>query len=141
MNSKFKLFIVLGIFTLYSCEMDSLDLFGEDIRDGITGEWKVDEDSELFSKKGLDRFYNVNISKDIADSTAVLVDGFYEFSGKVRLVLNELNILIPDQEIEGSIVEDGSGSISSDFKSITLYYYVDLGIGERDVVRADYFRE
>ena len=132
---------MLSIVTVYSCELDTLDLFDDDPRDGITGEWKVDEDSEIFGKKSMERFYNVLITKDATDSTAVWVDGFYELSGDVKMILNERNIEIPDQTIDGFTIEDGSGSVSDDFESIILYYYVDIGTGERDVVRADYARE
>lgn len=123
------------------CELlDELDPQNSDVRDRITGKWVVDEDSEIFKKKSAERFYNVTITKDLFDSTAFYIDGFYELDGRVKVIMNSLNLDIPDQTISDYIIQDGSGSIAADFKSITLYYYVDLGIGERDVVRADYSR-
>ena len=132
--------IMLSILTLYSCELDTIDIFSVELRDAISGEWRVDEDSEIFGKKSTERFYNVIITKDATDTTAVWVDGFYELSGKVKMILNDTNIEIPDQIIDGFKIELGSGSISDDIRSITLYYYIDLGTGEKDIVRADYTR-
>lgn len=139
MRDKICFLLVLSLLALNSCELTDL-LLDEDPRDAITGEWKVDEDSQIFGKKSAERFYNVSISKDATDSTAVHVSGFYELNGKVRMHLNFNNISIPDQAVDGFTIENGSGSIASDKKSITLYYYVDFGTGEKDIVRADYSR-
>jgi hypothetical protein len=128
-----------GIFILNSCEEDPLNLFSDDPRDGITGEWVVDEDSELFKKKALNRFYNVNITKHPADTSAIYVDGFYEINDRVKIIMNNRNLNIPDQVVDGFSIEDGYGSISFDFETITLYYDVAF-TGERDIVRADYTR-
>lgn len=135
----FIISFLAGILILNSCEEDPFDLFEDDPRDGLTGEWVVDEDSEIFKKKDMNRIYNVNIRKDPSDSTALLVNGFYELSGSVKMIMNDRNITIPVQTIDGFTVEDGSGTISFDFESITLYYYVSF-TGDRDVVRADYTR-
>lgn len=131
--------VISLVFSLNSCEEDPFNIFSDDPREGLLGEWKVDEDSEIFRKKDINRFYNVNITKDPSDSTAILVNGFYELSGKVKIIMNDRNLAIPDQTIDGFTVEDGSGTISFDFESITLYYYVSF-TGDRDVVRADYTR-
>lgn len=135
----FIISFLVGILLLNACEEDPFDLFSDDPRDGLTGEWVVDEDSEIFKKKDLNRIYTVSITKDPSDSTALLVNGFYELSGKVKMIMNNRSISIPDQTINGFTVEDGSGTISFDFESITLYYYVSF-TGDRDVVRADYTR-
>lgn len=140
---KTKFFLITGILIItiitHSCEEDPFDLFSDDLRDVITGEWVVDEDSEIFRKKDMNRFYNVNITKDPTDSTLIYVDGFYELNGKVRIIMNGRNLDIPDQVIDGFSVEDGYGSVSIDFESITLYYDVAF-TGDRDIVRADYTR-
>lgn len=141
MKNKFLYLIgfLLSIFLLNSCEEDPFDLFSDDPRDGLTGEWIVDEDSEIFKKKDMNRIYSVTIRKDPSDSMGLLVNGFYELNAEVKLIMDSRNITIPDQTISGFTVEDGSGTISFDFKSITLYYYVTF-TGDRDVVRADYTR-
>jgi hypothetical protein len=135
----FIISFLMGVMLLNSCEEDPFDLFSDDPRDGLTGEWIVDEDSEIFKKKDMNRIYSVRISKDPSDSTAILVDGFYELSGKVKMIMENRNISIPDQTLNGFTIEDGSGNISFDFESMTLYYYVSF-TGDRDVVRADYTR-
>lgn len=137
-KAYFLLVFMSSVFV--SCELlDELDTEG-DIRDEITGEWTVDEDSELFDKKSTESIYTININKDNSDSTVVWATGLYQLSGRVKLVLDDVNIDIPDQNIGGYAIENGSGSISSNFKSITLYYYVDLGTGEKDIVRDDLTR-
>lgn len=138
-KNLFLVSFVIVISLLNSCEEDPFDLFSDDPRDGLTGEWIVNEDSEIFKKKDMNRIYNVTIRKDPSDSTGLLVNGFYELSGEVKLIMDNRNITIPDQTISGFKVEDGSGTISFDFKTITLYYYVTF-TGDRDVVRADYTR-
>ncbi|MCF8380256.1 MAG: hypothetical protein K9H49_11800 [Bacteroidales bacterium] len=140
MRARIVLIISVSFLLLNSCELTDL-LLDEDPRDAITGSWKVEEDSELFKKNVAVRYYDVYITKDVSDSSLVWVDGFYELSGKVKMKLNGNNIEIPNQVVDGYSVEDGSGSIASDSKSIILYYYVDIGTGDKDVVRADYSRE
>ena len=137
-NIFLGLFFFAGIVFLGGCEEDLFDVFG-DPRDRITGEWRVEEDSEIFKKKDTNRFYSVNITKDPNDSTVIYIDGFYELSGKVKVNMNGYTLSIPDQTIEGFTIQDGSGSIAFNYKSMTLYYYVSF-TGERDVVRADYTR-
>jgi hypothetical protein len=131
-------FFLAGI-TLHSgCEEDLFDMFG-DPRDRITGEWKVEEDSEIFKKKDTNRFYSVYITKDPVDSTIIYIENFYELQGKVKANMNGYTLSIPDQTVDGFTIQDGSGSIAINYKSMTLYYYVSF-TGERDVVRADYTR-
>ncbi len=126
-------FIVL---TLTSCEED---LFFDDPRERLTGEWTVEEDSEIFRKKNANRYYSVFITKDLVDSTAFYIEGFYELSGKVKIEMDGMDLSIPEQTIDGFTIEDGSGEVSADYSSLTLYYYVSFA-GDKDVVRADYFR-
>lgn len=137
MKRILKAFALLTVlFLVFSCEED---LFFDDPRDKLTGEWIVDEDSELFRKKSMNRIYNVNISKDMFDSTAFYVDGFYELEGKVKVIMDNMNLTIPEQTIDGYTLQQGSGSISSDYSEMTFYYYVSF-TGERDVVSANYTR-
>ena len=138
--------ILAGFFLLFmpifsGCEEDLFDLLG-DPRDRITGEWEVEEDSEIFKKKDYARHYNVNISKDPVDSTAIFIEGFYEIDrakGRVKAYMDGFTLSIPDQTLDGFTIKNGSGSIAINYKSMTLYYYVSF-TGETDVVRADYTR-
>ena len=132
----FSLFLLGTLFMLISCEED---LFFDDPRDNIVGEWLVDEDSEEFKKKDMNRMYNVSISKDLFDSTAFYIDGFYELDGRVKVIMENLNLIIPEQTIDGFRIHDGYGAISSDYSEMTFYYYVSF-TGIRDEVRADYSR-
>jgi len=136
MKHKIYFPFLISLFALNSCELTD-----EDPRDAITGEWKVNEDSDIFGKKSTERIYYVSISKDSTDPTVVVVARFYELSGTVKMNLDYNNISIPNQMVDGFTIEDGSGSIAANKKSITLYYYVDFGTGDRDIVRADYSRE
>ena len=143
MKNSFKILcgLILVILFLNSCEEDPFNLFNDDPRDRITGTWVVDEDSEIFKKKDLNRIYTVTITKDAQDSAVVLVKNFYEFgeNEEIKMVMDGRNLDIPDQTVDGFRVEVGSGTISLDFETITLYYYVAF-TGDRDVVRADYSR-
>jgi len=140
---KIKIHMILallsGVLILNSCEEDPLDLFADDLRDGITGDWKVDEDSELFDKKDLASIYNVTITKDPLDSTAVYVWNFYQLKDRVKIILDGPDLTIPVQVIDNFTIQNGYGEIADDFEKITLYYYV-LFAGERDVVEAVYTR-
>ncbi len=135
-KAVFFLFLLGTLFMLISCEED---LFFDDPRDNLVGEWLVDEDSEEFKKKDMNRIYNVTISKDLFDSTAFYVDGFYEIDGRVKVIMENLNLTIPEQTIDGFRIHDGYGAISSDYSEMTFYYYVSF-TGIRDEVRADYIR-
>lgn len=138
MKNKAIFFLVLLGFALSfnSCEED---LFLDDPRDNLTGEWMVNEDSEEFKKKDVNRIYNVSISKDLFDSTSFYIEGFYELDGRVQVVMDDLNLTIPEQTIDGFTIQDGYGAITSDYSGMTFYYYVTF-TGTRDQVRADYSR-
>ncbi len=128
------LVMIIG-FSLSSCEEEAL----LDPRDKITGEWLVSEESSVF-KKGT-RYYSVEITKHVSDSTAIYIEGFYELSGKVLVYMEDLNLSIPVQTVTGYTVEGGNGYVASNYKSISLSYNVDLGLGgEGDDVQAQYSR-
>lgn len=128
--------ILMMLFLVNSCELESLF---DDPRDNITGDWRVEEDSEIFKKKDMNRIYNVSVSKDTGDSTAFYIEGFYELNGKVKVIMDDLNLSIPDQTVDGFSIQQGSGSLSTDYSEMTFYYYVSFA-GDRDVVSAIYRR-
>ena len=138
MRSKVIFFLLMLGFALsvISCEED---LLFDDPRDNLTGEWMVNEDSEEFKKKDMNRIYNVNISKDLFDSTVFYIDGFYEIDRRVKVIMEDLNLIIPEQTINGFTIQDGYGAVTSDYSEMTFYYYVSF-TGIRDEVRADYTR-
>jgi hypothetical protein len=139
---KAKLIIMLTItaaaFVLNSCEDDPLGLFSDDPRDGLTGEWKVDEDSEIF-KKGTDGFYTVTISKENSDTISLYVNNFYELGQNVRVTLDGNKINIPQQTVKGCTI-NGYGLVSVDFEKIDWSYTVNLDTGDKDNVTATYTR-
>jgi hypothetical protein len=139
---KAKLIIMLTItaaaLVLNSCEDDPLGLFSDDPRDGLTGEWKVDEDSEIF-KKGTDGFYTVTISKENSDTISLYVNNFYELGQNVRVTLDGNKINIPQQTVKGCTI-NGYGLVSVDFEKIDWSYTVNLDTGDKDNVTATYTR-
>ena len=133
------LFMIMAAgFFLQACEEDPLGIFSDDPRDGLTGEWKVEENSSLF-KKATNGFYRVEISKDNSDSTKIYVDNFYELEQKVTATLDGRNLNIPEQSIKGSVIK-GYGLVSFDFKKIDWSFTVMLDTGDRDDVTATYTR-
>ncbi len=140
-TTRYIFAVLLSSMILFSgCEEDPLNLFNDDPRDGITGFWDVNEESSIFKKKDL-RTYGVNITKHPTDTTAIYIDGFYELSAKVKVIMNGRQLTIPQQTHSGYIIQNGSGSISFDFETINFSYDVDLGIGEVDEVTAEYNRD
>jgi hypothetical protein len=141
---KTKLFFitafVAALMIITSCEVDPLDLFSDDMRDGITGDWNVDEDSQEYGKKSIRNFYVATISKHSLDTTKILIRNFYSIqNANIEASLNGRNLNIPEQTKNGYIVK-GYGTISSDFETIEWAYTVDDQAGIKDNVTATYTR-
>ncbi len=136
MKNKKMIFFCVFAMILMSCEED---FFVDDPRSNLTGSWLVNEDSEEFRKKKMNRIYEVNITKDLFDSTAFYIEGFYELNGRVKVIMEGKNLSIPEQTIEGFTIQDGYGSVTSDYSRMIFYYYVSFA-STRDEVRADYTR-
>ncbi len=138
MKTKIYGLILIAVFAFAGCELLEDPDTDSDIRDEIKGEWKVAEDSQRFGKS----YYNTNIEKDLSDSSQIFFQDFYGFDGLViNAKIDGYDIDIPDQSGRGAIFQDGYGIISSNFRTISLYYYVDLQDGEsRDIVEAIYTR-
>lgn len=124
-------------FSLFSTSCEELDQ--DVVREDLVGFWNVSEESSLFKKKDL-RTYGVEITLHPTDTTAVYIQGFYELSTKVKVVLNGRQLSIPQQNHSGYIIKNGTGSVSFDAESMNFSYDVDLGIGEVDAVTAEYNR-
>ena len=128
---KNKIFTLLITISLVFTGCELLDDPGAgDIRENVTGEWKVSEDSQNFGTSN----YRVTITIDPADSTAVFIDNFYNQDGfDIKAIMNDVNFTIPDQTYRDILIKDGYGAASFNFKTITLYFYVDLGLGESEI--------
>lgn len=131
--------LTLVLMTTGGCEEDPIDFNSGDPRDLITGTWNVEEDSDLFDKKGVNGFYTVSITKDENDSTAILVSDFYEVAGKVKVIMTGRNLNIPEQELL-DLTFKGYGLVSTDAKKIEWSFTVDFSTGEKDGVTATYTR-
>lgn len=123
-------FAFLIIFMVTSCELlDDITPGDTNVIDEIEGQWKVDEINDLKSTKTEDNYY-VYISPDPNDTTKVLISNFFhlgnnvEASGKV----SGSKITLARQSLPGDfIILSGSGTISSNYKTITWSYTVDDG--------------
>jgi hypothetical protein len=124
-----------------SCDPDDpVEPEPEDPRDEIIGKWKCSETGDIFGQQN----YDVNISKHEQDSSKVYIDNFYFLGdGKyVYAIMTDLSLSIPTQTIEndGHIVS-GNGTISSNYKTITLTYTANDGSGEIDNISATYTKQ
>jgi hypothetical protein len=141
---KTKLFFitafVAALMIITSCEEDPLNLFSDDLRDGITGEWNVDEDSQYYGKKSTANFYTVTINKHSTDTNKILIRNFYSIqNANIEASLDGVSLNIPEQTKNGYVVK-GYGTISSDFETIEWAYTVDDQAGTKDNVTATYTR-
>ncbi len=125
-------------FVMNACEEDPLAIFSDDPRDGLTGSWEVNEDSEIF-KKGTSGFYTVSVTKDNSDTAMIWVNNFYELGEKVSATLDGRTLDIPEQTVKGFTIK-GYGTVSFDFESISWAYTVILDTGDKDNVTAKYSR-
>ena len=111
----------------------------------LEGEWKVDEDSELF--KSTEDTYHVNISLSPYDSTMIYISNFYHVGPESEIVgkVEGDRIELPSGQ-EMTVLESvytilsGSGNIATDYQSISWSYEIDDGSGMVDHVTATYTR-
>lgn len=142
MRLKNTLLIISVIFLLNSCEEDPLGLFGDDIRDGMVGTWSVQETSSLFKKSV--NTYQVSISKDNQDSTAIFIRNFYDLGNavSVKAIMGNGYLIIPEQNANGGLIGtvsiSGSGSVTWEYDKVTVSYTVDLQDNTTDNVSAVY---
>jgi hypothetical protein len=116
--------LITGILIIQSCE-DTNDKTN-DPRDNITDTWQCKETSEVFKQTT----YTVDITKSSSDSTKILIDNFYQIGpgSKVSAKLNGSGLSIASQTLDGFTIS-GSGTISSNYKTINLTYTVNDGAG------------
>lgn len=130
-------YIIISLL-LISCDPDDSLLNNEDVRDDLTGNWLVTENSSLLGF----RTYEVDIFKDSENQSKINILNFYKMgandSAYATISTVETNTLtIPYQSISGNII-DGYGTL--DGSEINLIYYVDDG-NDADTITANYSRD
>jgi hypothetical protein len=118
---RFFLLSVLLAVVVVSC--DKLGSESDDPRDNLVGVWYCNE-----SGTGGNSNFQVVISKSATDSTRILIGNFSLLGNDVDVYakLNGLSITVPSQTAGGSQVS-GSGTVSSNYKSINWTYTVSAG--------------
>lgn len=129
--------ILIGLTTLSSCELEDFDLGTGDERDNIVDVWKCAESSTTFGEKT----YQSEIYKSDRDSLTVYINNFYFLGENVEVygTLRNNRITIPQQTAEGHVIA-GSGTVASNYESISFIYTADDGSGMLDDVSASYSR-
>jgi len=123
--ASFSMVIFLMVNLLTSCTEDIITT-GDD-RDNIVQKWLVQENSTEFGAQN----YDVVISKH-ADDDKVYLDNFFGAGAgkKVTATYNTSSrtIDIAQQAYDGNQIK-GSGSVTSDYKTISFNFQVDEGNG------------
>lgn len=122
----FSLVISIGYFT--SCQKD--DPTTDTDSNSIIDTWNCSENSPTYGSTS----YQVDISKDTTSSNKVIIDNFYQLGlGKeVKATQNGQSLTISNANIDGFII-NGTGTISSNYNSISWNYTVDDGSGSENV--------
>lgn len=142
-NIKLLIGLALISVLISSCE-DPLNTSSDsEIAQQLEGQWKCDETSTYYKSsgfKGTDRIYYVNIFQNGIDSTIVQIENFYELGTNVvaRAEVSGNNIILKNETLDGGFSVRGSGTISSNLRTITWIYYVDDGSGVEDEVSSTY---
>ncbi len=133
--------ITAFIFFLGSCELLEDDFDPADTRTKIEGQWLCDEDAAAF--KSTMEAYPVYIWLDDFDSTKINIDNIVNLGFEVTasVTMNGQQLTIPDQMLKGDIRINGSGEISSNYKTIDWNYSVDIGDGILDSYTAIYTKQ
>ena len=116
--------IVVAI-TLISCETG--DPVGPtDNRDNLIGQWFCTETP--VSPPGSNVTFNVNITKDVNDSTKIKINNFSSITGiTVGTMTGTNSFQIASQNVDGNTVS-GSGNYSPGTDKINLSYSVNNGL-------------
>jgi hypothetical protein len=115
--------IVLAI-TLISCETG--DPVGPtDARDNYLGSWFCTETP--VSPSGSNVTFNVNITKDVNDTTKIKISNFSSLTGFTVATVNGNSMSIASQNVDGNTVS-GSGNYSPGTDKINLSYSLNDGL-------------
>ncbi len=134
---KIKFWFALLMFgaLLQSCTGDIQDL--EDPRDAIVNkDFRVVETDKTTDS---DRSYTDKIIKDANDKTQIIFTNFHDEKVQVKATLAGSSIEIKKQDIPGSFIVEGSGSVNKDLNGIILTYTIDDGTTAKPIqFQADY---
>ncbi|MCX6258033.1 MAG: hypothetical protein NTW49_09110 [Bacteroidia bacterium] len=137
------LIVSLIIIGLFSCAKDTSNTSKTDVRTKFEGSWNCSENSTTYGSQ----HYEVLISLDNVDSTAILVSNFFGIGGSnyAYATINGSVMTFPEQSLTGGYQVYGSGNISSNYSTISLTYYVSeipvkksLKTGNTETVTATY---
>lgn len=142
---KINLLAGIFLFTIIVSSCDDILNTSTDaeIAAELEGQWKCDETSSQYKStsdnQSPDVIYDIYIYLSDTDSTLVHIDNFYELGNNVTASarVSGSSITLINEELDGFTVR-GSGTLSSDLKTITWLYYVDDGSGDTDEVSATY---
>ena len=119
----FVLSVLLAVLVL-SCE--KLDSASDDERDNLVGVWYCNETGTSGTSGSFN--YQVTIAKSGSDTTKILISNLNQLGSDVDVYakLNGLSLSIPSQTAGGFQVY-GSGTVSSNYKTINWTYTVNTG--------------
>lgn len=121
---KTAIVAVIIAVTLISCE--TTDNTGPtDARDNFTGQWFCTETP--VSPSGSNVTFNVNITKDVNNTTDIKISNFSSLSGNAIGVVSGNSLTINSQTLDGNTIQ-GSGTYSSANNKINLSYSVNDGL-------------
>jgi hypothetical protein len=118
----------ISLVYLNSCQKD--DTTTTSTPGSIIDTWNCTENSPTYGTST----YQVDISKDTSSTNKVIIDDFYHLGlGKeVKATLNNQTLTISNAIIDGFII-NGTGTIASNYNTITWNYSVDDGSGSENV--------
>lgn len=127
MNRLFIFIIVISIGYVTSCQKDDNSTVNPT---SIIDTWNCNENSPTYGTTS----YQVDISKDTNYTNKVIIDNFYQLGwGKeVKATLSGQLLTISNANIDGFLI-NGTGTISSNYNSISWSYTVDDGSGSENV--------
>jgi|YNPMSStandDraft_1061717.scaffolds.fasta_scaffold00168_31 hypothetical protein len=133
---KKNFFIIKSLFILFTlglfftaCNPDDPEPDTGDIRDKLVDSWKCTENSATYGTQN----YYVEITKDNQNGY-IIIDNFFNLGlGKsIKAYVSGQTVTINNQTVSGHLF-NGSGTISSNFKSISWQYTFDEGNGQENV--------
>ncbi|PKP23184.1 MAG: hypothetical protein CVU05_00455 [Bacteroidetes bacterium HGW-Bacteroidetes-21] len=116
--------LALTLLTFVACNPDNED--EDPTPSEITGTWRAQESTNTYGSQN----YYVDISKDSADANKYYIDNFFnQGSGKdLSCTKSGSSISLSSAPFEG-FVFSGTGSVASNYKTITWNFTFDDGNG------------
>ncbi|NSW45535.1 MAG: hypothetical protein HPY79_06965 [Bacteroidales bacterium] len=128
-SSFFKFIVFITLIAFVACKPDDPTPDTGDIRDKLVSSWKCQENSATYGSQN----YYVEITKDTV-SGLIIIDNFFNLGlGKsIKANVSGQTITINNQMLDGNLF-NGSGTVSSNFNSISWSYTFDEGNGPENV--------